>query len=296
MPTRFLLLLIFIVLTSCDEGGQNNDPVLEIKKRDSIYLKVREFITQRKFSEAEGLLDIIKASGMFDHYYYYHGANVKIGLQKYSEAIHLLSTAIRISTKQDNIAAMYYVQGTCYSLLNLPDSAIKMLNIAIELDSNNAGYICARIKYNLRGKLPALALDDANRLVRLDTANLDYWSYVGLCKYEFGDTIGATDIYKFMLKKNPGDLNALKSLGFINLNKNNLKSAKTYFQKYIDIEPTNGEVFFGMAVILSNENKKDDACDYILKAIEYGSPKSPTAMLGFLLFSLLGVDLLKNHD
>ena len=190
-----LIIFSFIALTSCEDTVPVDPFAISNRARDSIYLKVQELYVLANYTEAEKLLSTIHARDIYDHNYYSYSAKVKYNLHKYSEAIHFINLALRVSPT----GSMFFIKSMCFESLNLMDSSVVYLNKAIELDSTNAGYIAARIRYYLQIKLPILALDDANRLLRLDSTNLDYQSYRAVCKYEFGDTSASIKIYETIL-------------------------------------------------------------------------------------------------
>ena len=119
-------------------------------------------------------------------------------------------------------------------------------------------------------KIPILQFDDINRLLRLDSNNLKFHSYMALFYYEQGDTNSALHIYENILQKESYNVDALKSIGTINFVRNKIKIAKSYYEKCIQYDPTDGEVFMAMASILDKEKKPDRSCDCLLKAVDLG--------------------------
>lgn len=63
-------------------------------------------------------------------------------------------------------------------------------------------------------------------------------------------------MYTHLSRKYPYELPVLFRLGQVAYIKGNKKEAKQYFQKCIDLEPTQREVFFLMASVLSDEKKQ----------------------------------------
>lgn len=265
-----LLLLTCLTLIACEEEAPIDPYAISEKTRDSIYLKVQELYTLENYKDAEKLLSSIRARDIYDLGYYSLNAKVKFNLQKYSEAVHFINSALRVNN--DN-ASTYFLKANCYAAMDLTDTAVICLDKAIDLDSTNVRYIVARLRYHFN-KSSILAIDDINRLIRMDSTNLDYQSYLALYKYQQHDTTSAIKIYEAMLQKNPSELNALKSMGFINLHRNKMSKAKFYFDKYNEFEPTNGEVFYGLFMILEKEKKNDKSCDCLLKAIELGDQEA----------------------
>ncbi|MBI2722463.1 MAG: hypothetical protein HYX39_09835 [Bacteroidetes bacterium] len=261
-----LTFLIFGTLISCDEDIVVDPFAVSDHTRDSIYLKVNELTSNLKYDDAEKLLGTIRARDIYDQDYFYLMSNVKTHLNKQSEAIHYLRLALRVSKQK---AAIHYLLAERYGAMNMKDSAIVCLNRAIAEDTLNQGYLRARTKYYIDNQLPILALDDANRLLRIDSS-VNNVLYRARCTFDIGDTSGAFGLYQLVYNRHPDNLDAIKYIGFIySYQKKNAK-AKEYFNKYLNLDPTNGDVFFQMAIILSNENKIDKACDCLLKAMEYG--------------------------
>lgn len=265
------ILLTFLTLTSCEDEVPVDPFAISEKTRDSIYLKVQELYVGTKYLEAEKLLGMIRARDIYDHNYFIYNAKVKFNLQKYADAIHFINLALKVSNQVTNIAALHFIRASSYSGLNLMDSSLTSLNKAIELDSSNTGYISARVRIYESMNLPTLQYDDINHLIRIDSNKIDYKIALYELKFNVGDTAGAIVGCDNLVKKHPDNVLVLYKRGELAFAIGKKKEAKKYFQKCIDIEPTHGEVFFYMASILSDEKKKDKACDCLLKAVDLGN-------------------------
>jgi tetratricopeptide (TPR) repeat protein len=268
-----LIILTSLILTSCDDEVVIVDPfAIPDKTRDSIYLKVQELYMKNQSNEAEKLLSTIKPRNAYDHYYFMYAMKVKSALGKYSEAIHFINADMRVSDKPENIAALHFWKADCYGKLGFLDSFIVNINRAIELDSTKYEYYMSRIHYYSVIKQPDMELPDIHRLFRLDSNELDFHSTLALYYSEKGDTLSAIKTYTDVLKKEPGNIWALRSMGIISYLRKDFKNAKKYLEKSIDIDPTDGQVFFFAASTLGYEKNKDrnKMCDYLLKSADLG--------------------------
>ena len=269
---NIIILLTFLTLTSCDEEIPVDSFAISDKTRDSIYLKVQEYYQKNQFTEAENLLGTIKARDAYDHSYFLYGAKIKSALGKYSEAIHFINSAMKVSKRTDNLAEMHFSKADCYGKLGFLDSFIVNINQAIELDSTRYEFYMSRIHYYSVIKLPDMELPDIYRLFRLDSNQVSFHSTLAAYYYEKGDTTSAIKIYQEMLKKEPNNIFALRSMGIISYFRKDFQKAKKYLEKSIDIDPTDGRVFFFAASTLGHDKNKDrdKMCDYLLKSANLG--------------------------
>lgn len=225
-----------------------------------------------QYTDAEKLLSTIKPRDAYDHYYFMYAMKVKSALGKYSEAIHFINSGMKVSSKTENIAAMHFTKADCYGKLGFLDSFIVNINKAIELDSTKYEYYMSRIHYYSVTKQPDMELPDIYRLFRLDSNEVDFHSTLALYYSEKGDTSSAIKIYKDMLKKEPENIWALRSMGILSYLLKDYHRAKDYLEKSIDIDPTDGQVFFFAASTLGQVKNKDrdKICDYLLKSADLG--------------------------
>lgn len=226
--------------------------------------------------DAEKLLGSIKPRNAYDHYYFMYAMKVKSALGKHSEAIHFINAGMRVSDKPENIAALHFWKADSYGKLGFLDSFIVNLDKAISLDSTKYEYYMSRIHYYSVVKLPDMELQDIYRLFRLDSSEVDFYSTLALYHLEKTDTTSAINIYKDMLKKQPENFAALKSMGLINYSRRKYGQAIKYFEKAININPTDGELFMFTASALGYDRNgdKDKACEYLLKAANFGNEEA----------------------
>jgi tetratricopeptide (TPR) repeat protein len=264
----FLLFIVFSYLSCGDLSEEKARGEYSGLNRDSIYYIIHELYNKQDYKGAERLIEKITPNDQLDVEYFSIKAKIKYNCLKFTEAIFAINRVLAVDTRN---AGLCFLKSSCFIALNLPDSSLYYTTKAIDLDTTNEGYILSRARLYGLMKIPVLQLDDIKRLINLDSNNLQYKNNLYNFFYENGDTATAINGYKDILEKDRFNLYAMKALGFIYYKKGEKKISKLYIQKIIDVDPTDGEVFFIMASILSKEkNKKDEACDCLLKSLELG--------------------------
>ncbi len=268
MKALFIILFSCLFLCSCDPEYTEQD--ISPKTRDSVLLKVNEYVGKHVYEKADSVLGLFQWRPD-DKELMTKRIQIKYKLGKYSEALALLNVS---ETYESGNPELFYMKGSCYAALELNDSALNQIHKAIAINGVEKKYWRFRIDLYRKLKDTISESFDIHQFIALDTNDLTAACLLGQLKFRKGDTLGSLSEYKKVEAKDPSFTSALSSIGFIYLMQKQTKNAETYFNKVLVNDPQNAEVLYALASLLATKKPMDKACDCLLKAFEAGSKEA----------------------
>ena len=179
---------------------------------------------------------------------YYWIAKCKYELNDFKNALSVLNEAFKLWTKYDSLNKWNVKQDHLFSLraqlryeLDNYEGAIKDLNKAIDINSENADHFLLRAeaKYELNDYTGSL--DDLNKSFLLNSKNDCAWNLKAFLKMEIEDDEGAIKDLNKAIELNPNSDWYFSTRGMCKINQKFYQSAIDDFDKALEINPNNEE-------------------------------------------------------
>ena len=221
--------------------------------------------------------------------------------KKYTQALFIVN---EILSRNNNIAKAFYLQSKILYINGDTQGSIRSINSALDLKKSNPEYLKQRVTLNKELKKYDEALQDINKLIRVDPYEVDHFIIKAdmLFKTEqFDEAIYLTNTILKILPKNPDVLylssksyyknkdyfEALKAInkslqiksskdsyelrGDIYSVTNTYEYAKRDYSMYLDIEAYNGDIYAKRGYARLKLGDKKGACSDWEKGKRYGS-------------------------
>lgn len=224
-----------------------------------------------------------------------------IANQKNNQALFLLN---EIVFRNDKVAEAHYLKSKLLYESGNMGEALDEISLAIQLKSSNADYLKQRIKINNVLNNFDQALQDAEKLVRVESVEIQNYILKAQMLFktkQFEDAIHLTSSL-LNIKPNDADLLFLSSKSYfmkkdyfealkaINQSMQQMKTKESYelrgdiyaatetytyairdYSMYLDIEPYNGDIYAKKGFARLKSGDKKGACSDWAKGTRYGS-------------------------
>lgn len=219
-----------------------------------------------------------------------------------SSSIEFLSQQINEGDKSPELFAK---RAQLYLLQNMPDMAIKDMEIALAIDSLNTDYYLTLAEYQMRMGKSGKAKGNLEKCVKIDPENLDatiklaeIYLYVqqykesmdwvlkaqklnankahvyfvkSLIYKETGDTIRAIDNLFTVIEKDPESYEGYMLLGSLHASKKD-SLALPFFRNALNLKPNSIEAYYNMAMFYQDNNQPDKALKTYNDLLENADP------------------------
>lgn len=232
---------------------------------------------------------------------FYYEALADIEKGYFSHALADLDSAIHYQPGYSNF---YFVKGRVFEFLEKPDSSIKAYELSVKLRSHNPDawirlgelylhekrYGDAAVNYKkviqqypdsaefylhlgecyYRQKKYLLALDRLRDYQRLaNPPSLEQKKWQGLTSYGLNDNENAANLLQSYVSQYPNDNEALKYLGLAKFKLGEYDQAMSAFDKVINSNERDAEIYLYRARYFMIRNKKADALDQLEVSLKY---------------------------
>ncbi|WP_407396581.1 tetratricopeptide repeat protein [Treponema sp.] len=202
---------------------------------DTLYIAGIDALNRRNFIEAERLLNEAIAKNPANYMYYYQLGRILAMQKKYNESLNAFKTCISIN---DHFAPAYYNSGYVSEQLKRKDDSLGFYRKATEVNpSHENAYI-------------------GQGHILMDMKKYDE----------------AMDAFTKALAINPNRAQIYQELGSCCVEKKQFAQAETYFKKALQCpdatKEKNALTYYNLSTIMYDQNKKNEALDYAVKAYE----------------------------
>lgn len=250
------ILLVFSILFGCKSGNAEVETKTEAKKADSLSFKLNS--PELKAVNAELLKDPSNAG------LYHKRAVIYLQLGQLLEAT---GDAIR-AVKIDSTKAEYYI---CLADIYFAQNKTKLSKESLELtekkfpENTEAQLKLAELYFLVQDYQSAL--DHANKALKQNNNLAQAYFLKGNIYRESGDTAKAISNLITTIEQDNKFVHAFQDLGVIyGARKNPI--AFDYYNNALKINPNNSEVKYGIAKLLQDLGKTDEAIDAYTKLVE----------------------------
>ncbi len=115
------------------------------------------------------------------------------------------------------------------------------------------------------------ALDDFDRVIRLDSNYSEAYYYKSLCYEALGDTAKAVPCYYFLIEFSPNDYSTLTKLGNWYRSQNQVDSAAKYLRKAVEYSDYDTEAHQYLAELLIKKDSLEKALEVLNRGIDMDS-------------------------
>jgi tetratricopeptide (TPR) repeat protein len=193
---------------------------------------------------------------------------------EYDQAIDQLKSLLN---EKSNIYDVPLLLGQCYNAKEDTYSAIDYFNQAINIDSNNTEAYYERYQLNYNRKYWSEAKNDLLKLMSLDAAYSDSYSFqLAYCYSELNYPNEAFSIYNKILKNDPKNTSAYNNRGVIYNGRGEYQLALNDYMSALKNSKYDNNESIGLylnnaANMLNKLNKKAEACVYWSKGAALGN-------------------------
>ncbi len=195
---------------------------------------------------------------------------------KIDEGIKLLNKAIEINS---NIPDLYQTRGVAKLRQNKHDAALKDFSKAISLNPNFMQAYQMRSNIYLQKNQMKNAVQDLIQIARLTPPEPKQqksmaYSRIGSMSIQMSDFDTARKYFGEALKADPNNVEAITGMGYIYMQTSQFEKAMESFNKAIKLYPSNGPAYFFRASLRFAMGDSTGACADWKKAKEYKYPQA----------------------
>jgi tetratricopeptide (TPR) repeat protein len=215
------------------------------KYESALFLRGKSFLNLKQYKLAiDDFSKIIEQREIHDSYsadYFMNRGIARTEMQLYDMAEKDFMVAMDLRPDDPEIHYAY----SRYKFLTYHDKneAIREINKAIQIDSQNPEYYVRRAEYKValakfhpRGsEIYESALLDATRAIELDPDNVDFYMVRTMVNKERGEQMAAVTDYNRMIELNPERIEAYTERGILKMQNDLYKSAIQDFSKSIEL-------------------------------------------------------------
>jgi tetratricopeptide (TPR) repeat protein len=204
--------------------------------------------------------------------YYFHRADSKIKLGKYSEAMEDLLIANSMDSAKTD-AYVYHSMGIAQHYMRNYNEALVNFNKAIDLNPivNDFYYHRAGTCMNL--KMYDKAIADYTMVIELDPQGLDPYINRAVAYTALGKYPEAEGDYSKYIEINPYNFFIYQKRADVRVSMKNMEGALSDLNALIELKPENASAYFNRGMLEIKLDKKDDACKDFKKSGELGNPE-----------------------
>jgi tetratricopeptide (TPR) repeat protein len=176
-----------------------------------------------------------------------------------------------------NDAYYNYLQGMVEERAGNTTKALESYEKAVQQDPQALQVYRDMAELRLRLGQPDAALVDAEHVKELAPKDPSTFIFLGNIRVAQGDLAKAADAYEQALKLDPSNLRALENLGNYYALLDPDKSL-SYYQRYIDINPRDADIYFQMALVNQKRGNLKKALPLYQQSIELDSEQIASHM------------------
>ncbi len=161
-----------------------------------------------------------------------------------------------------------YLQGMTEEHAGHPAKALEAYEKAVQEDPQALQIFRDIAELRLRMGQPDAALTAAERVKELAPADPSSFIFLGNVHVAQGDLAKAAESYESALKLDPTNQRALENLGnyYALLDPD---KALSYYQRYIEQNPRDADIYFQMAIVYQKRGKLSEALEFYKKSLEW---------------------------
>ena len=233
--------------------------------------EIEYYISTGNREEANSALSELINSYPDDNSTLYAKALVDFSLQRYSEAITILTNLTSSGKKNETwLKLLAEVQASAGN----PTGASLVYSQLIDLGIADAKLFLKRADcYRKTGEYDK-ALKDMSRFLELYPENNEALRLNGKIEAESGDNLKALDSFSKNLKLHPNDPECYIDRANSYFNSRTWDSAISDFSMALDLMPSDPEVWLNKGIALLNIGKTEDACHDFRNALSLGNKKA----------------------
>jgi len=189
--------------------------------------------------------------------------------------------------RQPKDANYHYMLGREYFRAGFLDGAINEFTRAIEIEPKQAAYVLARADANYRKGEAAASAADFDFAATLDpnNENIEYWQ--GYAHRVAGDFDLARQYLEKFVAKHPDHVEALASLGFVNIETGRLDDAEVPLNRGFSLDPKNVPVLYDYARLAVKRRNYAEAVTRLRRLINIYPAHTQAHYQLFLAYSRL---------
>ena len=200
----------------------------------------------------------------FVHLAYYGKGLALIDKKEYEAALVSLERATK--TKSDFALSFFYKSGIL-QVLNRPNKALIAIERAIFLQDNNANLHSHKGQILLKLKRYSEAEVAFQKAIVINP-RATFYNNLGILHKEQGKIKSALTYYNQAIEINPTDANAYYNKGLLHYKQGKIDLAFTNFERTIELSPNRAEGYIGRGVCYAEQGKMDLALADYTKAIQ----------------------------
>jgi tetratricopeptide (TPR) repeat protein len=221
--------------------------------------------------EAKNISDELERDYPGDNSSRYSRALVDFLLQKYSDAIAILTSITSEDPKnEDYLRLMARIKMASGNAAGASDAYTSLINLGVA-DANL--YVQRAKSYRKTGELDK-ALKDLSKYLELYPENKEALGLTGRIESESGDNLKALDYFNRNLKLHPNDAECYIDRANTYFNSRSWNYAISDYSMSLDLQPANADVWMNKGIALLNSGKTEDACHDFREALSLGNKKA----------------------
>ncbi len=203
--------------------------------------------------------------------YYFHRADSKIKLGKYSEALEDLQVAVSLDTAKHKDAQSFHRMGLAQRYLRNYELAMQNFNKAIELNPIVNDFYYHRANTSLYLKLYDQAVADFSMVIELDPQGLDPYINRAMAYTALGKYAEAEADYSLYIEMNPYNFYIYQKRADVRVSMKNMEGALSDLNALIELKPENATAYYNRGMIEIKLDNKEAACEDFKKSGELGN-------------------------
>lgn len=240
------------------------------------------------------------------------------------------STSIEFISRQindgDKSPTLFALRAQKYLEQNMPDMAVKDMEIALAIDSMNTDYYLTLAEYRMRTGKSGKAKESLEKCIEIDPENVEailrlaeihlyveqykesmdlvlraqkindknarVYFVKSLIYKETGDTVRAIDNLYTVIEKDPDHYEGYMLLGSIYATQKD-SLALSLFRNALNLKPQSTEAYYSIGMFYQDNNQPDKALKTYHDLLEKADPDY---LLAFFNIGFINLNYLKNYD
>lgn len=203
--------------------------------------------------------------------YYFHRADSKIKLGKYTEAMEDLQISNSLDTSKIKDAYVYHRMGVVQHYLRNYEEALKYFNKAIEINPIVNDFYYHRANTCMSLKKYEQAVADFSMVIELDPQGLDPYINRAVAYAALGKYSEAEADYSTYIEMNPYNFYIYQKRADVRVSMKNMEGALSDLNALIELKPENATAYYNRGMLEIKLDKKDAACRDFKKSGELGN-------------------------
>jgi tetratricopeptide (TPR) repeat protein len=229
------------------------------------------YLSTGNSEEALKILDDLKSQYPGDDRTLYATALADNALQKYSEALTILS---KLTTGDKNNESYLRLMATVQSASGNPAGASSTYSLLLGMGVNDASLYMKRAGCFRKTGETDKAVRDLEKYLSMYPDNIEALSMTGKLAAATGDNLKALDYFSENLKLHPNDPQCYIDRANSYFNSRSWDYAIKDYSMSLDLKPDNPDVWLNKGIALMSAGKMEDACHDFRRALALGNKKA----------------------